>query len=189
MFAALPSRHRHAVRPLCWLMPCLAAFAGSAAIAAESADEYRLKAAFMYHFTQFVDWPAGAFASAEAPFTICVFGADPFGEALKALEKRNVKGRPIAIAYPRSAAETQACRILYSDATDRNLIKTLGEAPVLSVTSRADAAEAGFGIGFVAQGDKVRWMLNLDAARRAQLKLSAKLIEIAVTVVGETGKP
>lgn len=167
----------------------------STGVFAEQADlnqEYRVKAAFIYNFSQFIEWPGNGFADANSPLTICVMGDDPFGETLLALQKRNYMGRPIAISYPKTIADARNCRILYIDdpaktPLGRDVAKTLGDAPVLTVSSSDDAMASGICIGFVLQEGKIRWTLNLDAARRAHLKISAKLIEIAIAVVGEAG--
>ncbi len=72
---------------------------------ADNAQEYRLKAAFIYNFSQFIEWPANSFPQPDSPFTICVVGDDPFGDALLALQKRSYQGHPIVVNYPKTAAE------------------------------------------------------------------------------------
>lgn len=153
-------------------------------------DEYRLKAAFIFNFSQFIDWPPSAFAAEEAPLRLCLLGRDPFGESLKALEKRRSKGRAIAVQHVRSLAEARNCHVLYIDDPQEalgnaELARGLGNAPVLTISSAPDATSKGIGIGFVSQSDKLRWSLNLDALKRAQLRVSAKLIEVAISVTGE----
>lgn len=157
------------------------------------AEEYKLKAAFIYNFTQFVEWPAEAFGRPEDAFNICVFGKDPFGDALKALEKRQVRGRPINVAYLRQTSELRSCHILYVDtpkeASANGLsFKAIAEWPLLSVSSGEFASEQGVAIGFVQQGGRLRWELNLETTRKARLKVSAKLIEIAVSVIGPANR-
>jgi hypothetical protein len=156
-----------------------------------SADEFKLKAAFLYNFTQYVEWPSTAFASTTAPFVVCVAGSNPFGEHLKALETRSYKTHPITLAYPKNVAEARNCQILYADelrhsSLGRDAWKQLADAPLLTVSSAADANEVGIGIAFVVQSGKLRWALNLASTRQAQLKVSSKLIEIAALVTTET---
>lgn len=184
---------RRLARCLSILTACLGlwgACAGLAQAQGLSTDEYRLKAAFLYNFTQYVEWPASAFASSSAPFVVCVAGSNPFGEQLKALESRSYKTHPIQVAFPRNVAEARACHILYTDELRPSALgpgawKQLAELPQLTVSSNADANEAGMGIGFVVQSGKLRWVLNLASTRAAQLKVSSKLIEIALSVTGE----
>ena len=156
-----------------------------------SADEYKLKAAFLYNFTQYVEWPVTAFSSPSAPFVVCVAGNNPFGEHLKALESRMYKTHAIAVAFPKTLTEVRSCHILYADdlrATNfgREPWKILADLPLLTVSSTNEASEAGFGIGFMIQSGRLRWALNLAATRQAQLKVSSKLIEIAASVTGDT---
>ncbi len=156
-----------------------------------SADEYKLKAAFLYNFTQYVEWPSAAFASATAPFVVCVAGTNPFGEHLKALESRSYKTHPITLAFPRTVAEARNCHILYTDelrpsSLGRDAWKALADAPLLTVSSATEANEVGMGVGFLVQAGKLRWALNLASTRQAQLKVSSKLIEIALAVTGES---
>lgn len=156
----------------------------------DNVSEYKLKAAFIYNFSQFIEWPETAFSAPDAPFQICVVGDDPFGEILKPMQKRKYHSHPIEISYPKTLTEAASCHILYLDAVNKgtqwhDVVKSLGEAPVLTVTSSGDAMESGFCIGFVSRESKTRWNMNLAASRKAQLKVSAKLIEIAVLIVGE----
>ncbi len=167
--------------------------AAAADTEAAALDEARLKVALIYNFSQFIEWPSSAFGAPDAPFQICVLGADPFGASLLAVQKRQHQGRPIQVTHPATVEEARHCHVLYIDnprATPlgRDLAKALGEASVLTVSSAAGSADEGIAIGFVRQADKIRWTMNLNAVRRAQLKVSAKLIEIAVNVVGERGK-
>ena len=153
------------------------------------ADEYRVKAALIYNFTQYIEWPDSAFANADSTFVVCVAGHDPFGSSLLAMQKLTYKTRTIVIKYPQTIAEARLCHILYVEdpnttMLDHDAMNVLGESPVLSISSNEAAMEAGIGIGFVHQAGKVRWTLNLNAVRRARLKVSVKLIEIAVEIIG-----
>lgn len=168
------------------------AFGANPAFAqAQSDEEFKLKAAFIYNFTQYVEWPTGAFAGPDVPFHVCVVGTNPFGEHLRALESRSYKTHPIALTYPRSLAQARTCHILYTDDLRTNALgkepwKALADSPLLTVSSASGASEAGMGIGFVVQSGRLRWTLNLTATRQAQLKVSSKLVEIALSVVGES---
>ncbi len=156
-------------------------------------EESRLKLAMMYNFSNFIEWPAAVLPRADTPFLICVMGSDPFGALLLPLEKRNYQGHPIQLGRPVTVEAARRCHILYVDnpgatALGRDVGHTLAGASVLTVSSDSDAIEAGIAIGFVQHNERMRWNMNLSALRRAQLKASAKLIEIAVSVVGEGGR-
>lgn len=176
----------HKLCVLSLLLMALPAMAEKLAIV----DEYRLKAALIYNFTQYIDWPDSAFAESGSPFVICVAGNDPFGAAFAGIQNQKYKKRPIDLKYPKTVAEARYCHILYVEnphATmlDHDAMKVLGDAAVLTVSSSEDAMESGVGIGFVSMGGKIRWTLNLNAVRKARLKVSVKLIEIAIDIVGE----
>jgi len=159
----------------------------------DSTNEYQLKAVFIYNFSKFIEWPENAFADSSAGFQICVLGDDPFGEVMTALNNRSYLSHPIQIKYPHNLNEAKKCQILYvndsgKSAQWRDLVKNLGDAPVLTVSSSDDAMQSGIGIGFVIKEGKIRWAINLNSTHKAQLKVSAKLVEIAVSIVGETAR-
>ena len=184
-----PQLLRAGVGALCLLLrePARAADSDSAL------EESRLKLAMMYNFSNFIEWPAAVLPRPDSPFLFCVMGNDPFGTLLQPLEKRNYHGHPIQLAHPATVEAARKCHILYVDnpggtALGRDVIRALAGAPVLTVSSGAEAIDAGIAIGFVQHNDRMRWNMNLTALHHAQLKASAKLIEIAVSVVGEGGR-
>ncbi len=160
--------------------------------------EYRLKAAFLYRIGQFVEWPdpapTGAQASADSAFTICVLGSNPFGESLRELSTRSLGARPIALLYPSTASEARVCHIVYIDLPAKKTVielsTLLADTPVLTVGASSQFVDHGGGVGFVIKDGKLRMEINLDVLKRANLKPSAKLIEVAVrTVGGAKGRP
>jgi len=175
-----------------WMVAILFLFGSGTAFAQQidNVHDYQLKVVFIYNFSKFIEWPEAAFADNNASFQVCVVGENPFGESLQSLNSRLYKTHPIAVKFPQSLAEAKNCHILYIGESGkstpwRDLIKNLGDAPVLTVSSSGDAAESGIGIGFVTKEGKIRWDLNLNATRKAQLKVSAKLVEIAASIIGE----
>lgn len=176
----------------------LAAFGVAAAIpgsgrAAEPApalaQEYDLKAAFLFHFAQFVEWPDDAFADAGAPIAIGVLGRDPFGATLDALVAgETVRSRPLVVRRYRSSDEIGDCHILFIGATDagevERILRSLGRRSILTVGETADfAAEAGV-IGFELAQRRLRLRINLAAAANARLTISSKLLRQATIVRG-----
>lgn len=169
---------------------CLPCFAQAQA---DSATEGRLKTAFLYNFSQYIEWPSHAFAQADTPFQVCVLGRDTLGSSLQALESRSYKSHPIVVSHPASPRAARSCHIVYFEMASttpqaRELAQTLGDAPVLVVSSDPEALAMGASIGFIPLNGKLRWTLNLAATRKAQLKVSVKLVEIALTVVGEAAQ-
>ncbi len=88
---------------------------GAGAEKARSArcSEYLIKAAILYKFAKFTEWPSGVYAEAAAPFTVCVMGQDPFGKALDSIAGKRIDGRPVAIRRFAQAEETGHCHLLF----------------------------------------------------------------------------
>lgn len=151
--------------------------------------EYKLKAAFLYRISQFVEWPEGE--AGERAFHICVLGSDPFGDSLRELSTRNHGSRPIALLYPATAREARACQMVYLDSGGKKAIgeltASLADLPVLTVGGAEQFVDQGGGVGFVVEGGKLRMEINVEVLRRARLKPSAKLLEVAARLVG-TGR-
>lgn len=170
------------------LLAAALALSFSAAPSAERVDEYALKAAFLFHFTAFVEWPDSAFASPDAEFRICLVGGNPFGEAIFALQSRRYRERAIAIVLPQSAEQARQCQIIYFhdgiDADYRPLAFGQAALPLLSVSSAEDFAAAGGAIGFLLEAGRVRMEVNVAATQAADLRVSAKLLEVASRIVG-----
>lgn len=165
------------VRPLCiWAL--LTAAAGAAPAA--SLGEYEVKAAFLYNFAKFVEWPAKPSGTVK----LCLVGADPFDGALAAFENRPVGDRRFVSGHVglRSDAELQGCDMLYIARSEQerlaSLLQAVRGAPVLTVGDGANDSRQGVMINFYLDQGKVRFEINPEAARRAGLKLSAKLIQL-----------
>lgn len=174
-------RRRHRSAALAGMV--LAAVLGTAGLAVAAVDEYALKAAFLFNFTRFVEWPPGSFGAPDAPFRVCVLGTDPFGERLDPLRERQAAGRPIAIERPADLAALSRCQIAYlGDGVPADLVAATrdGRLPgVLGVSSDPAFAREGGMVALVTQGDRVRLHVNLDAIRASPLRFSANLLEIA----------
>ena len=158
---------------------------------AQVADEQKLKIAFIYNFFQFIDWPGEAFSSSDQAVTICIFGKDSFDGGLVALSKRTARKRPIEVAYPNSLEQAKKCHLLYIDDTQNPahsaLLKALSRHPVLTISTGGDIASGLIGVDFTRHDGRLRLSLNLDTLRNAQLRVNAKMIEVALTVYGKSG--
>ncbi len=146
--------------------------------------EYQLKAAFLFNFVKFVEWPADAFAGEKSPLTICVYGADPFGGTLDNLVRgESVAGRGLIVQRPESSADLRDCHVLFVSRSERS---RLGEVlprvqgkPVLTVGDTDGFLKAGGVINFVLEENKVRFVIEPEAAERNRLKISSKLLRLA----------
>src|ERR1700722_2656009 len=86
-------------------------------------SEYQLKAAFLFNFAKFVDWPPGTFATAASPFTICILGRDPFGRDLDdSLRYKTIAYRSIVIRRCQSDSDARTCQILFVSRSESNRI-------------------------------------------------------------------
>ena len=147
-----------------------------------------MKAAFLYHFAQYVEWPTGTFRDAASPLTYCVLGGDPFQGALEgSLSGKSVGTHPVQIQRFNQATEARGCQVVFVRAAGK---KTVAEAlanlkgpPVLTVGDSEHFAEEGGMIGFFLEDNKVRFEINLGAAEQAKLKISARLLALAKTVI------
>jgi hypothetical protein len=151
--------------------------------------EYLIKAAYLYNFAMFVEWPEEAFASANSPIVVGVVGDDPFGAALDrtVLDKR-INNRRIEIRRLRIEDEdVRRCHILFLSPAESahlpDLAQRIGRLSVLIVGDDSDTLTRGGTIAFSVKDNKVGFAINLAAARRARLAISSKLLNLARVVV------
>ena len=160
---------------------------------AQSASEYQVKAAFLFNFAKFVEWPVDAFTSADAPLQICVLGQDPFGHEFEAIENKRVSGRRLEVVHPSGVPQAKACQIIFVASSEkqrvREILRSLRAASVLTVGDTLDFAKKGGMINFVLEEDRVRFEINVKASERAHLKLSARLLTVAKLIVTDEEIP
>jgi hypothetical protein len=150
-------------------------------------SEYQVKAAYLYNFGRFVKWPAGIAAGKGDSFAVCVLGQDPFGATLDStLAGEALDGKPVVIrriAKPQDAAD---CRILFVSSTEEHHLKEILAAidptGVLTVSDIPGFSRRGGIIQFVAEGERVRFEINLASAESARLVLSSELLKVAAAV-------
>jgi hypothetical protein len=155
--------------------------------------EYDLKAAFLFNFAKFIDWPPGSFTSPEAPFTICILGRDPFGHGLdESLQGKMIRARPLAVRRLKDKTEARSCQMVFVSSTESahltELLESLRGANVLLVGETNGFAAAGGTIELTLEDNHVRFTINVDAAGRASLTFSSKLLALA-KVVHDEGPP
>lgn len=158
------------------------------AAAADTLKEYDVKAALLYNFTQFIEWPAAAFAKADDPLVIGIIGKNPFGVTLESLvAHEHAVGHRIVVQQCRTMAEAGRCHLLFVSSTERDelpqILEGLRGQPILTV--------AEFD-GFIAKGGmvrlyrnsehKIRMRINPDAVHAAGLSISSKLLRVAEVI-------
>jgi hypothetical protein len=147
--------------------------------------EYQLKAAFLYKFASFVEWPPQRGTSpVRVPVCIGVIGEDPFGPVLdEAVKNQTVNGRDFLVRRFTSGQNPGECQIVYISPSEkkriRSILDRLQGAPVLTVGDFPEFCRAGGIINLAIEDQRVRLEVNLDAAARAQLKISSKLLSVA----------
>jgi hypothetical protein len=147
--------------------------------------EYQIKAAFIFNFAKFVEWPPAAFPKASSPIIVGVLGDNPFHDALeKTIRNKTVDEHPVVIREYRSAVDVTNCHILFICSSEKarlsQILKQLDGRSVLTVGEMPGFTETGGMINFVLEGTKIRFQINNDAANSAGLKISAKLLGLGL---------
>ncbi len=170
----------------------LLALGGHTAFGADHAisKEYQIKAAFLYNFSKFVQWPPGRFPDETSPIVIAVLGDSPFGDELaNAVHGRLVNGRPIVVKIIdslESLEESGSAQVLFVGASEErrlgDSLYSLHRASILTVGETRRFAAMGGIITFILSEDKVRFEINQNAGERAGLKINAQLLKLALPV-------
>jgi hypothetical protein len=152
-------------------------------------NEYDVKAAFLFHFAQFVEWPADAFHEPNSALNYCTIGEDPFHGVLEeTLKGKSVSNRPLRVRHLGVREPVADCQILFLGAADKKLLgdvlNSVSGHPVLCVGETEHFARDGGMIGFFLENNKVRFDINFQAAERARLKIDSRLLLLAKNVIG-----
>jgi hypothetical protein len=179
----MPIRARHV--GVARLAAALAVLIGARAIAAQTPLERAVKSVYLFKFADYVEWPPGVDPALRTTFNIGVLGPDDLGATLdEAVKGRRVGGRPIVVRRFDRVAEVEGVDVLYvtpgAAARWPDVLAPLDGRPVLTVGDRS--APCGAIIEFVLHENKVRFDIDATAARRAGLKLSSKLMSLALAV-------
>jgi hypothetical protein len=156
---------------------------GAARVVAQGGLEYEVKAAFLYNFIKFTEWPASAVRPGE-PFRVCTFGDDPFGGALeKIVAGDEADGRPIVVEHAVAEGVPGRCQVLFVPRTQAGraalALRAAGTGPVLSVGESADFLRAGGIVNFVVEAGHVRFDVNVEVAAARGIRISSKLLRLA----------
>jgi len=145
--------------------------------------EYQVKAAFLYNFAKFIEWPNQAFPARDSAFTICL-ADDSFHTAVeKAVQGEVWNGRPLSVKQIDSGGDVRGCQVVYISRSaaqkSMEILMAAANAPVLTVGETADFIAAGGIIRFTESGHRIRFEINPDAADRASLRVSSRLLRLA----------
>jgi hypothetical protein len=157
--------------------------------ARDAALEYEVKAAFLYNFAKFVDWPEDAPGTDRPALVIGVLGVDPFGESLDAAVRgKTVNGRALSVRRFAEPSDLEPCQILFVSASQARrlpeILTRLAGTPVLTVGEPEKFNRNGGIVRLVTEDNKVRFEINVDAAEHAGLQISSKLLALARIVHG-----
>lgn len=150
-------------------------------------NEFQVKAAYLYNFGRFVEWPDENVPDKNEAFEICVLGADPFGQTLDAtLARETIDGKSVAAKRISKPQDVDSCRIVFISSSEEGHLKevlaALDKASVLTVSDIPRFSERGGMIGFILDGGRVRFDVNLASAQGARLTLSSELLKVATNV-------
>ena len=161
----------------------IGAAAGAENVRSTPHGEYVVKAAFLYNFAKFTEWPSGTYADASAPLTVCVLGKDAFGKALDSLAGKRIDGRPVSISRLAGVEEARQCQVVFISESEEErapaIIGNLADRPVLTVCNAPSCARFKGIIHLRVVSERIRFAIDIDAAKSAGLKLNSKLLALA----------
>ncbi|MBI5007895.1 MAG: YfiR family protein [Nitrosomonadales bacterium] len=152
-------------------------------------SELQVKSAYVFNFIKFVKWPASA-VKPEGRIRLCVIGSKDLRASLATLDERRVGEYVLHVApYPDSTEELNDCNVLYIGEHEQRrhlqIIKSLGNAPTLTISDIQGFAERGGGIGLLHRDEKLLFEVNLASTRKAGLQLSGQMLNLSANVFGK----
>ena len=169
--------------------PLSAMALGGHAEALDSSDssEYLIKAGFIYNFAKLVEWPTASFAQPDSPIVIGILGEDPFGATLdRIVADKKINGRGFAVKrvkWSRDFKDLRDCNILFVSSSEKEHIESVIDAmkglPILTIGDAPGFAKRGGIINFMLEDNKVRFEVNVEAAKHADLTISSRLLTLA----------
>ena len=169
-----------------WLVVLIGLFPGALNSPAQTeiSKEYKVKALFLYNFSQFVEWPAETFPEAQSPLVIGVIGKNPFGAYLEELVRgESVNNHSLVVRLFERIEEIKTCHILFVSQSETNQLEQIFASVktrmILTVGDVDGFAQRGGMIRFVTEKNKIRFRINLEAAKAVHLTISSKLLRPA----------
>jgi hypothetical protein len=168
---------------------CLSLAVGVNAQSSDSAasSEYLIKAGFIYNFAQLVQWPSTAFSQADSPIVIGILGTDPFGTTIdRVVENKKLDGRNLVVKrlrWGKDLKDLRECNILFVSSSEKehipDLVNMLKWLPILTIGETPGFATRGGIINLTLEDNKVRFEVNIEAAKQANLNISSRLLALA----------
>jgi hypothetical protein len=158
--------------------------ANAQTIDSSDSSEYLIKAGFIYNFAKLVGWPQGVFAQADSPIVIGILGTDPFGSIIdRILADKQIDSRRFVIKRLKWGMDLKGCDILFIASSEaghvEEVIRSMKGLPILTIGETPGFARRGCIINLIVEDNKVRFEVNLDAAKQADLNISSRLLALA----------
>jgi hypothetical protein len=154
-------------------------------VQSQTVHEYEIKAAFLYNFVKFVEWPNEVLPET-SDITVCVLGGEPSVEPLESINGKTVRGRRLSVRRIRAITNVESCHVLFISSSEEGrlpqVMQNLHGSSVLTVGEMERFIASGGIINFVVERNKVRFEINPTSAERARLKLSSQLLSLARVV-------
>ena len=146
--------------------------------------EYQLKAAFIFNFIKFVEWPSNS-----GPINVGILGDDPFQGELEKLETKRVGGRPVKVSIIKDLNQARSYQAVFTSdpATAQKLVKAVEGLPVLTISDAPGFSEKGGGITLMSSKNRIRFAINKATLEKSNLKASSKLLGLAEKLYGRVG--
>lgn len=186
-------RSGFAIKPLCGLLLALALLGALPALCAanmaradeRAPSEHEVKAAFLYNFAKFVEWPADTFKEPGAPFVLCIAGAEAYVSARDMLSAKNIKGRRLSVRQVKPTEPVHDCHLLFvsrAEADHAQAILDAADAHALRVGEASDFIRRGGVINLVRHANKFRFEINRSAGERSGFQFNYQLLQLATLV-------
>lgn len=156
--------------------------------AATVSDEDRVKAAFVFNFIKFVEWPDTAFKTPAASLNVCVWGTNNDAAVMMALHRKTAKQRALKVIAVDDTQQLGQCHVLFlpqnSQDTFKTVLRAIADRKILSVSDINDFARNGGLIGLFKSDEKMRFAINVEATQRSGLRMSSQLLKFGKIVSG-----
>ena len=161
---------------------CFVILAPQAVAIASNQIEYQVKAAFIYNFIAFTQWPDNT----DKTVNLCLYGENDFGDEINKLQSKPVNNRHIRVEHINNPEKLKDCQVIFfSKSVQKNLssiLEDLQNKPILTLADNPDAISQSVAINMNVVNEKIVFEINLGAARRSGLDISSKLLQLAIKV-------
>jgi YfiR/HmsC-like len=181
--------------PFFLLTLCLLSFCWPVGSRAQTpvSKEYQIKAAFLFNFAQFVEWPPQTYTNADQPFIIGVLGEDPFGPALdQTVQDETIHTRKLIVRRSQRPEDLHDCQLVFICKSEKShvadILPKFAGRRILTVSELPGFASSGGMINFYLDGSKVRFEINPTSAQRSELRISSQLLSLGKLIASDSPK-